>query len=818
MCSWRAMAALEPEPRWSVERALCIYGEEAWLRAEIPVLDKARVSSATAATAQLNAEGDALCPGGLCAVFSKSKGCYVVLFREDRRADADSLASRCSCSAPVRPSIAQPRWRLENSASLCGSGEESRFERKAPLLDKRRFPSVVKATKELNEDPGLCAEGVCVVFSQSQGKYVLIFREDMRAVALERFGLHSGRMRWSEFSSRMKEVGGRTFGGIGLAIMGKMINFISDAFADNYDPRQLAMTHSSSVEQRYVIVQKIGAGAQGIAHLVRRRRTNQMYVAKEAASAGDQDDIMFEFRKMQELRHPNCVRVVELLRLDGKASIIVEHAKCGDLYEYMEAAGRSLAEDVVAGIVGQAMRGMAFLHASGCVHNDIKPDNLLVLEELRRGVAPGVVISDYGCARFSNKEQRIRFGDPRYQSPENLRQQLDYMKADIPIPVEQSPKGDVWSMGVTLYEMLSDGIVPFVYERCSFDHLIEDDNFERLQTAILEPGDVVVEPHCQRASSKAVDILRSLLCKDASVRPAAREVLEQPWLVEGLRIAAAAVPATGSRAAAGRVACAVAEDPAHQILLNAVASRLPRGVTRWYEVVFSRFCLAHAGRISRDEFKQALLQLGQNVAHADDVFLKADVDGSDSLEFNEFLAMTFDWASVEPSMLEKHIHDMLEEICGDTSGVIDKTHLARLCGRSTPLDALFASLDSSSSSSSYSAARLCDLIIRWHAAAAPAISFTLPRSGPREEASCTGSGSPIGAFLRAAKAGPLGFCFAGANCFSPCLPQQGRQVGELVVELGYLGIKDASGATSPLNGQQLCPRRMQEQLADEPFG
>merc|ERR1719424_749763 len=93
---------------------------------------------------------------------------------------------------------------------------------------------------------------------------------------------------------------------------------------------------------------------------------------------------------------------------------------------------------------------MAHCHSNSVVHNDIKPDNLLFKE--LDPVCPWVVVSDFGQASTVSAPSR-NFGDPRYVPPESW-QGTECVAAG-------SMAGDVWMIGVTLFELLSAGILPF---------------------------------------------------------------------------------------------------------------------------------------------------------------------------------------------------------------------------------------------------------------------------------------------------------------------------------------------------------------------
>ena len=82
---------------------------------------------------------------------------------------------------------------------------------------------------------------------------------------------------------------------------------------------------------------------------------------------------------------------------DSSACIISELARGGDLHGYMEQviAHGDFSEGRIANVVYQVLAGVAFLHSSGCVHNDLKPDNILIDKDGH------VKLTDFGLCKHA---------------------------------------------------------------------------------------------------------------------------------------------------------------------------------------------------------------------------------------------------------------------------------------------------------------------------------------------------------------------------------------------------------------------------------
>lgn len=93
----------------------------------------------------------------------------------------------------------------------------------------------------------------------------------------------------------------------------------------------------------------------------------------------------------------------------------------------------------------QMLDGLSFLHTEGCMHRDIKPDNILASASPVRAV-----IIDFGCATWESSSKDHMKGAIRYLAPEIIA-----LKENTASPnTTYDMSADVWSMGLTAYELL----------------------------------------------------------------------------------------------------------------------------------------------------------------------------------------------------------------------------------------------------------------------------------------------------------------------------------------------------------------------------
>jgi eukaryotic-like serine/threonine-protein kinase len=153
-----------------------------------------------------------------------------------------------------------------------------------------------------------------------------------------------------------------------------------------------------------------------------------------------------EARAVAQLSHPHIVTVIDRGVDDGRQFIVFEYVEGENLKDLVRRAGRLPARRAVELTIAVA-EGLAFAHAQGLVHRDVKPQNVLVNEE------GDVKVTDFGIARSLDVDRGLTeagtvLGTSDYISPEQAGGK------------SVTPATDVYSLGVVLWELLT-GDVPF---------------------------------------------------------------------------------------------------------------------------------------------------------------------------------------------------------------------------------------------------------------------------------------------------------------------------------------------------------------------
>ncbi len=202
------------------------------------------------------------------------------------------------------------------------------------------------------------------------------------------------------------------------------------------------------IQNRYEIIEEVGSGGMSIVYKAKCHVLNR-YVAIKVLKPEFADDKSFvskfriEAQSAAGLSHPNIVNVFDVGEEGGFYYIVMELVEGITLKEYIQQNGR-LPYQTALDFIIQICSGIEVAHEHHTIHRDIKPQNIIVS---KNGT---LKVTDFGIAKAatSNTIASSAMGSVHYISPEQARGGYS------------DERSDIYSLGVTLYEMLT-GRVPF---------------------------------------------------------------------------------------------------------------------------------------------------------------------------------------------------------------------------------------------------------------------------------------------------------------------------------------------------------------------
>ena len=202
----------------------------------------------------------------------------------------------------------------------------------------------------------------------------------------------------------------------------------------------------------------------------------------------------------------HVVKLIDVFDDAKCVHIIQELCEGGELFYQIQKQAH-FSERGAAAIVKQVASALCHLHAEGIVHRDVKPENLLYSDS---GPDAVLKITDFGLSHITGSKDPMvgLFGTMDYIAPEVLREKK-FLKA-----------GDIWSLGVILYILLS-GTTPF-----------RGNSVREKYAKILTNTHTMTGGMWDTVSESAKDLIRKLMHDDPGQRLTAAEVLRHAWVAD----------------------------------------------------------------------------------------------------------------------------------------------------------------------------------------------------------------------------------------------------------------------------------------------
>ncbi|MFH1718874.1 MAG: serine/threonine-protein kinase [Planctomycetota bacterium] len=148
-----------------------------------------------------------------------------------------------------------------------------------------------------------------------------------------------------------------------------------------------------------------------------------------------------EARAAAQIEHPNVVRIFEINQHDGWWYIAMEMLEGENLRDLIKATG-PLALNRACTLIADAATALAVAHDLGIIHRDIKPTNLMLTRHGR------CKLTDFGLVRLGDPNDPFDFTNKAVGSPQ-------FMAPEVISRLEQTPAIDIYSLGATLYYILT---------------------------------------------------------------------------------------------------------------------------------------------------------------------------------------------------------------------------------------------------------------------------------------------------------------------------------------------------------------------------
>ncbi|MBR2167403.1 MAG: protein kinase [Paludibacteraceae bacterium] len=252
-------------------------------------------------------------------------------------------------------------------------------------------------------------------------------------------------------------------------------------------------------DNRYELIKLIGRGGFSEVWLVNDTLTSLKEALKVYAPGNGMDDdglkiFSKELSIVHDLRHINLLTPKSLGQYENQPYLVLPYCPQGSLKKLVG----QCAEEQAWKILEQVAAGLAYLHEQGIVHQDIKPDNILV------DVKQHYVITDFGISLRAQSTLRnsmraqANSGTMAYMAPERF--------STEPNPI---PANDIWSLGAMMFELI-EGNVPFVAQ----------------MGGLAQKGGADIPTMHGDVSANLKQVILSMLALKSEERPTAKEIVK----------------------------------------------------------------------------------------------------------------------------------------------------------------------------------------------------------------------------------------------------------------------------------------------------
>jgi serine/threonine protein kinase len=215
----------------------------------------------------------------------------------------------------------------------------------------------------------------------------------------------------------------------------------------------------------YNIIKKIGRGSFSNVFKANHTKTNIFYAIKSIKTKNLSQKIIenlnSEIEILSNINHPNIIKIYDIIKTEDHIHLVLDYCDGGDLHNFIQKNGK-IQENISKYFYTQISCGLYYLWKNNLIHRDLKPHNILL------STSGNIKITDFGFVKHleSQNMSSTLCGSPLYMAPEILKRQ------------KYNSKIDLWSMGVILYEMITN-TVPFIANN-PFEllHVIETTKFE----------------------------------------------------------------------------------------------------------------------------------------------------------------------------------------------------------------------------------------------------------------------------------------------------------------------------------------------------
>ena len=401
-------------------------------------------------------------------------------------------------------------------------------------------------------------------------------------------------------------------------------------FWSNLEQSSIINKGQGNPEDKYEFIEIIGKGSFGTVHKVKNKKTGEQraikIIPKQTKGILMEKKIITEIELLEQIDHPNIIKLYEFYDLEDKICIVSELGNGGPLSKY-KGSPKMTSELEIAIIMFQLLSAVNYCHNKNLMHRDIKPDNILVENKQQQGHFH-IKLIDFGTAKmYLNSEQTQVIGSAHFIAPEVLLGNYTH-------------KCDLWSCGIVLYYLLTT--------KYPFDAKNKNDIYTKIKKCNY---DRLEGNQYKKISPEAKDLVHKLIKSDFNERLSAQKALEHIWFKK-LKVKEKLydLGVNQMKELLNNIFTFNMEKTLQIPVINYLVHNNLEGSSyvNYASILFSKIDINNDGSLNKNEFIQNMNMIFSEFDTEIDkeflmeVFDKIDVDKSNKIGYREFVCAAVD--------------------------------------------------------------------------------------------------------------------------------------------------------------------------------
>ena len=270
------------------------------------------------------------------------------------------------------------------------------------------------------------------------------------------------------------------------------------------------------IQSSYKFISNISSGSFGKVIKAIKLSTNEEVAIKIIKKNTYNSSLKEEIKILKNCEHKNILKFIDYIETNSKFFIIMELLKGGTLKNFI-LNNKNLSEEKISIIIKQILSAVNYLHNKNICHRDIKPENIMFKDNSYSELK----LIDFGLSikNFYDLGEKDYCGTFRYMAPEILENKIYNKKIDL------------FSVGIILYELISNGVHPFINENNNvFDSENNNKKKINIKNYVNDIKNFNINKINGKISKNFEDFLHRLLEYEPFYRLNAHEALIHPFI------------------------------------------------------------------------------------------------------------------------------------------------------------------------------------------------------------------------------------------------------------------------------------------------